>query len=137
MLSFQNQGKRLKEGAHINRSLLALGNCINALSGGTNPRFVNYRDSKLTRLLRESLSGNCRTVMIAHVSSAASHKDETRNTLIYAARWVMRACCRQILYRHIYNPYVIYICTGCGKDTILKMNNRCGRGTSLFETRAL
>ncbi|XP_025407254.1 kinesin-like protein KIF19 [Sipha flava] len=82
----KNRGKRLKEGAHINRSLLALGNCINALSGGTNPRFVNYRDSKLTRLLRESLSGNCRTVMIAHVSSAASHKDETRNTLIYAAR---------------------------------------------------
>lgn len=82
----KNRGKRLKEGGHINRSLLALGNCINALSGGTNPRFVNYRDSKLTRLLRESLSGNCRTVMIAHVSSAASHKDETRNTLIYAAR---------------------------------------------------
>lgn len=86
VMDFQNRGKRLKEGAHINRSLLALGNCINALSGGTNPRFVNYRDSKLTRLLRESLSGNCRTVMIAHVSSAASHKDETRNTLIYAAR---------------------------------------------------
>ncbi|XP_050424557.1 kinesin-like protein KIF19 isoform X2 [Adelges cooleyi] len=82
----KNRGKRLKEGAHINRSLLALGNCINALSGGTNPRFVNYRDSKLTRLLRESLSGNCRTVMIAHVNPAASHKDETRNTLIYAAR---------------------------------------------------
>ncbi|XP_050524915.1 kinesin-like protein KIF19 isoform X2 [Daktulosphaira vitifoliae] len=82
----KNRGKRLKEGAHINRSLLALGNCINALSGGTNPRFVNYRDSKLTRLLRESLSGNCRTVMIAHVNPATIHKDETRNTLIYAAR---------------------------------------------------
>lgn len=80
----KNRGKRLQEGGHINRSLLALGNCINALSGGA--RYVNYRDSKLTRLLKEALSGNCRTVMIAHVSPAISQKDETRNTLIYADR---------------------------------------------------
>ncbi|XP_043464822.1 kinesin-like protein KIF19 isoform X2 [Leptopilina heterotoma] len=80
----KNQGKRLQEGAHINRSLLALGNCINALSGGA--RYVNYRDSKLTRLLKDALSGNCRTVMIAHVSPATIHRDESRNTLIYADR---------------------------------------------------
>ncbi|KAJ8929813.1 hypothetical protein NQ314_017410 [Rhamnusium bicolor] len=80
----KNRGKRLQEGAHINRSLLALGNCINALSGGA--RYVNYRDSKLTRLLKEALSGNCRTVMIAHVSPSAGQKDESRNTLIYADR---------------------------------------------------
>lgn len=54
----QNRGKRLLEGAHINRSLLALGNVINALSGaGSGGRYVNYRDSKLTRLLRQALSG--------------------------------------------------------------------------------
>lgn len=81
---FQNQGKRLQEGAHINRSLLALGNCINALSGGA--RYVNYRDSKLTRLLKEALSGNCRTVMIAHVSPSSSQIDESKNTLVYADR---------------------------------------------------
>ncbi|KAJ8957441.1 hypothetical protein NQ318_004921 [Aromia moschata] len=80
----KNRGKRLQEGAHINRSLLALGNCINALSGGA--RYVNYRDSKLTRLLKETLSGNCRTVMIAHVSPSATQRDESRNTLIYADR---------------------------------------------------
>lgn len=80
----KNRGKRLQEGAHINRSLLALGNCINALSGGA--RYVNYRDSKLTRLLKEALSGNSKTVMIAQVSPAASQKDESRNTLIYADR---------------------------------------------------
>ncbi|XP_063916850.1 kinesin-like protein KIF19 isoform X2 [Zophobas morio] len=80
----KNRGKRLQEGAHINRSLLALGNCINALSGGA--RYVNYRDSKLTRLLKEALSGNCRTVMIAHVSPSSGQKDESRNTLIYADR---------------------------------------------------
>ncbi|RLU18920.1 hypothetical protein DMN91_009278 [Ooceraea biroi] len=80
----KNKGKRLQEGAHINRSLLALGNCINALSGGA--RYVNYRDSKLTRLLKEALSGNCRTVMIAHVSPASMQRDESKNTLIYADR---------------------------------------------------
>ncbi|XP_066139573.1 kinesin-like protein KIF19 [Euwallacea fornicatus] len=80
----KNRGKRLQEGAHINRSLLALGNCINALAGGA--RYVNYRDSKLTRLLKDALSGNCKTVMIAHVSPSASQKDESRNTLIYADR---------------------------------------------------
>ncbi|XP_011635492.1 kinesin-like protein KIF19 [Pogonomyrmex barbatus] len=80
----KNKGKRLQEGAHINRSLLALGNCINALSGGA--RYVNYRDSKLTRLLKDALNGNCRTVMIAHVSPASAHRNESKNTLIYADR---------------------------------------------------
>lgn len=80
----KNRGKRLQEGAHINRSLLALGNCINALSGGA--KYVNYRDSKLTRLLKEALSGRCKTVMIAHVSPEGQHRDETKNTLVYADR---------------------------------------------------
>lgn len=80
----QNRGKRLQEGAHINRSLLALGNCINALAGGA--RYVNFRDSKLTRLLKDALTGDCRAVMIAHVSPGARHADETRNTLAYAHR---------------------------------------------------
>lgn len=48
----QNRGQRMKEGAHINRSLLALGNCINALSDKSSNKYVNYRDSKLTRLLK-------------------------------------------------------------------------------------
>lgn len=49
-------------------------------------RYVNYRDSKLTRLLKEALSGNCRTVMVAHVSPTAEHREESRNTLLYADR---------------------------------------------------
>ncbi|XP_034948508.1 LOW QUALITY PROTEIN: kinesin-like protein KIF19 [Chelonus insularis] len=80
----KNQGKRLQEGAHINRSLLALGNCITALSAGA--RYVNYRDSKLTRLLKDALGGNSRTVMIAHVSPAPVHREESKNTLMYADR---------------------------------------------------
>lgn len=58
----KNVGARLVEGANINRSLLALGNCINALGEkGNKGNFVPYRDSKLTRLLKDSLGGNCRT----------------------------------------------------------------------------
>ncbi|XP_067858925.1 kinesin-like protein KIF19 isoform X2 [Heptranchias perlo] len=84
----QNTGKRMKEGAHINRSLLALGNCINALSekGANRSQYVNYRDSKLTRLLKDSLGGNSRTVMIAHISPASASFEESRNTLMYADR---------------------------------------------------
>ena len=59
--------KRLNEGANINRSLLALANCINALASDRGGH-VPYRDSKLTRLLKDSLGGNCRTMMIANVS---------------------------------------------------------------------
>ncbi|XP_038591524.1 kinesin-like protein KIF19 [Micropterus salmoides] len=82
----QNRGQRLKEGAHINRSLLALGNCINALSDRNGTKYVNYRDSKLTRLLKDSLGGNSRTVMIAHISPASMAFEESRNTLAYADR---------------------------------------------------
>jgi kinesin family protein 18/19 len=69
----ENRGIRLMEGAKINRSLLALANCINAL-GDKNKKgfFVPYRDSKLTRLLKDSLGGNCKTVMIANICPAGS-----------------------------------------------------------------
>ena len=74
-------------GANINRSLLALGNCINALGDMTRkPGHIPYRDSKLTRLLKDSLGGNCRTVMIANVSPSAAHYEDTLNTLKYANR---------------------------------------------------
>lgn len=81
-----NNGARMKEGANINKSLLALGNCINALcqSGGRKGRHIPYRNSKLTRLLKFSLGGNCKTVMIVCVSPSSSHYDETYNTLKYA-----------------------------------------------------
>lgn len=75
------------EGAHINRSLLALGNVINALAAGQGKvPYVNFRDSKLTRILKESLGGNSKTVMISHISPASSSYEESRNTLTYAER---------------------------------------------------
>jgi hypothetical protein len=81
----KNRGERLLEGANINRSLLALGNCINAL-GGKSKRHIPYRDSKLTRLLKDSLGGNCFTVMIANISPSRLHYEDTHNTLKYANR---------------------------------------------------
>ncbi|KAK7695425.1 hypothetical protein QCA50_000061 [Cerrena zonata] len=82
-----NMGQRMVEGANINKSLLALGNCINALceSGGA-IRHVPYRNSKLTRLLKFSLGGNCKTVMIVCVAPTSLHFDDTHNTLVYAER---------------------------------------------------
>lgn len=82
----KNRGERLIEGANINKSLLALGGCINALCDARKHNHVPYRNSKLTRLLKFSLGGNCRTVMIVCVSPSSAHFDETQNTLRYANR---------------------------------------------------
>uniref|UniRef100_M8BRU1 Chromosome-associated kinesin KIF4A n=1 Tax=Aegilops tauschii TaxID=37682 RepID=M8BRU1_AEGTA len=74
---------------HINRGLLALGNVISALGDEKKRKegaFVPYRDSKLTRLLQDSLGGNSKTVMIACISPADSNAEETINTLKYANR---------------------------------------------------
>ena len=79
-------GDRLKEGAKINLSLTALGNVINALVDGKKGGHIPYRDSKLTRLLQDSLGGNTKTLMIASVSPADDNYDETLSTLRYAAR---------------------------------------------------
>jgi len=82
----KNRGERLIEGANINKSLLALGSCINALCDPRKNSHVPYRNSKLTRLLKFSLGGNCKTVMIVCVSPSSAHFDETQNTLRYANR---------------------------------------------------
>ncbi|XP_042286191.1 kinesin family member 4 [Thunnus maccoyii] len=81
------EGDRLKEGISINRGLLSLGNVISALGDESKKNtFVPYRDSKLTRLLQDSLGGNSHTLMIACVSPADSNMEETINTLRYADR---------------------------------------------------
>jgi len=80
-------GDRLKEGAQINLSLSALGNVINALTQkAVMGRHVPYRDSKLTRLLQDSLGGNSFTVMICNVSPARINAEETLSSLRFAER---------------------------------------------------
>lgn len=81
-------GQTLKEGANINKSLSALGNVINALVEIANGKktFVPFRNSKLTRVLQESLGGNSLCTMLATLSPAASNYEETMSTLRYANR---------------------------------------------------
>lgn len=86
-----NTGARLNEGANINKSLLALANCINALSEKSNPAKsgtvnVKFRDSKLTHLLRSSLEGNCSLIMIANINPSHKTYEDSHNTLKYANR---------------------------------------------------
>ena len=75
----------MKEATKINLSLSALGNVISALVDGK-IYHIPYRDSKLTRLLQDSLGGNTKTIMIAAVSPADYNYDETLSTLRYASR---------------------------------------------------
>ncbi|CAG9796373.1 unnamed protein product [Diatraea saccharalis] len=84
-------GDRLKEGSNINKSLTTLGLVISKLadqsSGKTNKdKFVPYRDSVLTWLLKDNLGGNSKTVMVATISPAADNYEETLSTLRYADR---------------------------------------------------
>ena len=79
-------GDTFKEGVSINKGLLALGNVIASLTDQTKNGHVPYRDSKLTRILQDSLGGNSRTVMIAACSPAETNFNETLNTLKYASR---------------------------------------------------
>lgn len=81
-------GERLKEAGMINKSLSALGNVINSLveqSEGKG-RHIPYRDSKLTFILRDSLGGNSKTVIIANISPSSANMGETLSTLEFAKR---------------------------------------------------
>lgn len=78
-------GERFLEATKINLSLSALGKVISALVEGKGA-FIPYRDSKLTRILQDSLGGNSKTVMIATVSPASPNYEETLSTLKYASR---------------------------------------------------
>ncbi|CAN4086674.1 unnamed protein product [Withania somnifera] len=79
-------GVRLREGCHINLSLMTLTTVIRKLSVGKRSGHIPYRDSKLTRILQHSLGGNARTAIICTLSPASSHVEQSRNTLFFAIR---------------------------------------------------
>lgn len=82
-----NTGERFKESVQINSGLLALGNVISALGDPKRKSVhVPYRDAKITRILKDSLGGNARTVMITCISPSSSDFDESLNSLKYANR---------------------------------------------------
>lgn len=78
----------MKEGININMGLLSLGNVISALTepNVNGKKHIPYRDSKLTRILQDSLGGNSNTLMVACISPAESNFEESLNTLKYASR---------------------------------------------------
>ncbi|XP_013605718.1 PREDICTED: kinesin-like protein NACK1 [Brassica oleracea var. oleracea] len=82
----QADGTRLREGCHINLSLMTLTTVIRKLSVGKRCGHIPYRDSKLTRILQHSLGGNARTAIICTLSPASTHAEQSRNTLYFANR---------------------------------------------------
>ncbi|XP_057427737.1 kinesin-like protein KIN-7O isoform X2 [Lotus japonicus] len=82
------EGVRLKEGSHINKSLMTLGTVIKKLSEGAESQggHVPYRDSKLTRILQPALGGNANTAIICNITLAQIHTDETKSSLQFASR---------------------------------------------------
>ncbi|KAG8056785.1 hypothetical protein GUJ93_ZPchr0002g24058, partial [Zizania palustris] len=96
------EGVRLKEGSHINKSLMTLGTVIKKLSEGTEGQggHVPYRDSKLTRILQPALGGNANTGIICNITLAQVHADETKSSLQFASRALRVtncACVNEIL----------------------------------------
>ncbi|XP_058202133.1 kinesin-like protein KIN-7O [Rhododendron vialii] len=96
------EGVRLKEGSHINKSLMTLGTVIKKLSEGAGSKggHVRYRDSKLTRILQPALGGNANTAIICNITLAQIHADETKSSLQFASRALCVtncACVNEIL----------------------------------------
>ncbi|KAG8090006.1 hypothetical protein GUJ93_ZPchr0011g27024 [Zizania palustris] len=90
-------GVRLKEGKHINKSLMILGNVINKLSeSGKQRGHIPYRDSKLTRILQPALGGNAKTSIICTAAPEEIHVEETRGTLQFASRAKCVSNCAQV-----------------------------------------
>ncbi|KAL2318095.1 hypothetical protein Fmac_031971 [Flemingia macrophylla] len=92
------EGVRLKEGSHINKSLMTLGTVIKKLSEGAESQggHVPYRDSKLTRILQPSLGGNAKTAIICNITLALVHTDETKSSLQFASRALRVTNCAQV-----------------------------------------
>ncbi|WCJ33370.1 Kinesin-like protein KIN-7O [Euphorbia peplus] len=92
------EGVRLKEGSHINKSLMTLGTVIKKLSEGAESQggHVPYRDSKLTRILQPSLGGNANTAIICNITLAQIHTDETKSSLQFASRALRVTNCAHV-----------------------------------------
>ncbi|KAF7819101.1 kinesin-like protein KIN-7O isoform X2 [Senna tora] len=92
------EGVRLKEGSHINKSLMTLGTVIKKLSEGAESQggHVPYRDSKLTRILQPALGGNANTAMICNITLAQIHADETKSSLQFASRALRVTNCARV-----------------------------------------
>lgn len=101
MTPFSLQRTHFDDSEIISVPYSSTGNCINALAGGQ--KHVPYRDSNLTRILKDSLGGNCRTMMIANISPASSALETTYKTLNYATR--ARSIKSQVVEKIFFFPF--------------------------------
>lgn len=131
------KGLRFKEGANINKSLLALGNCINKLADGS--KHVPYRDSNLTRILKDSLGGNCCTLMIANISPSSLTYEDTYNTLRYAssAKKIRTVCRQNIVSSKMPKEYYVKKITGMEEENLKLKETLKLRNQELEELRAI
>jgi hypothetical protein len=113
-----SSGLRLDEAKTINKSLSALGNVINALTDGESAH-VPYRDSKLTRVLQESLGGNSRTAVVINCSPALYNRAETLSTLRFGDR-AKRMVNKAVVNEHAGLGLVIKVCAAA-KDEIIRL----------------
>ncbi|EFH56367.1 predicted protein [Arabidopsis lyrata subsp. lyrata] len=92
------EGVRLKEGTHINKSLMTLGTVIKKLSEGVENQggHIPYRDSKLTRILQPALGGNANTAIICNITLALIHVNETKSSLQFASRALRVTNCAHV-----------------------------------------
>lgn len=81
-----SEGMRLKEAQNINKSIAALSNCISVLASEKSLNHVPFRDSKLTRLLTDSLGGNSKTTICACIGPSLDNYEESYSTLLFATR---------------------------------------------------
>ena len=118
------------ESVHINSGLLALGNVISALA---DPRRRNghipYRDSKITRLLKDSLGGSAHTVMITCLSPARENVGESLNALKYAKRVSVCVCARVHVCMYVCVRVCVCVCV-CVCVRVLSLNNYCSSSFS-------
>lgn len=110
----ESQGQRLKEALHINSSLTTLGKVVMALDPSADMSHVPYRESKLTRLLQNSLGGNSYTVLLATIHPDPTYYDETMSTLQFANR------CRNVRN----NPRVNYVSGLDGQEDVTRKVKR-------------
>lgn len=111
--------KTRREGAEINKSLLALKECIRSMS--MRKRHIPFRASKLTQILRESLVGRCKTVVIATISPCQQHCEDTLNTLRYAHR------IKELKPSSLTPSEAPIPCSNCGRPVFIGDKHVCRR----------
>jgi hypothetical protein len=136
----RSNGPRLEEAKKINKSIAALGNCVAALAEGRADGHVPFRDSKLTRLLTDTLGGNAKACICANIGPSRASYDETVSTLVFASRAMTvrhRAVVNEMYMAQAVHDGALSRPTGCAEDDALVEDLRQRNGQLEEEMAAL